>query len=228
MIALSGGTDSLTLLATAAAAKVPTAAVTVRTGLNPPGEIGRAVEFARMLGVRHAVIDLDAAAIPAVAENRPERCYYCKKAMMRVLRIWAQENGFVAIADGSHTGDDPRARPGMAAAAEEGMISPFIRCGLGREDVRSLAGALGVPVLPPSSCLATRVMPGTPVTHELAERIGRAEEIVAAAANGRIRVRTDGHRAVVEVPAGSGPAVSGVMPALRDLGFNAVEVREME
>lgn len=228
VIALSGGTDSLTLLAIAAAANVTTAAVTVRSGLNPPGEIRRAVEFARSLGVCHAVVDLDAAAIPAVAGNRAERCYFCRKAMMRALNAWAQENGFAGIADGSHIGDDPQDRPGMAAAAEEGVISPFIQCGLDREDIISLAPSLGVPVLPSSSCLATRIVPGTPVTRELAALVGRAETIVAIVVKGRIRVRTDGRHATVEVPAGNRSAVSALLPALFDLGFEVVEIREME
>ena len=124
-VALSGGTDSSVLLAYARRHSVRAIAISVDTGLTPPGELAAARELSEHLGVPHTVIPLDMLSIPAVRENRPERCYACKQAMMEAIVMEARRRGCRAVVDGARAGDRPEVRPGMQALSELGVQSPF-------------------------------------------------------------------------------------------------------
>ncbi|CVK32304.1 asparagine synthase-related protein [Methanoculleus bourgensis] len=156
-IALSGGTDSSVLLASARRHGVRAIAISVDTGLAPPGELAAARELADRLGVPHVTIPLDMLDIPAVRENRPDRCYVCKRAMMEAIVAEAGRRGCRTVVDGTHADDRPATRPGMRALRELGIRSPFAECGMGKVDIEALAADLGVGVRPPSACLATRI-----------------------------------------------------------------------
>ena len=74
-VALSGGTDSSVLLAFARRHGIRAIGISVDTGLTPPGELAAARELSERLGVQQIVIPLDMLELPAVRENRPDRCY---------------------------------------------------------------------------------------------------------------------------------------------------------
>jgi uncharacterized protein len=224
VIALSGGTDSMTLLALAAETGVRVAAVTVENGLNPAGEVKQAMEFAQKNGIRHEVLTSDAFSIPEVAANTPERCYVCKQTMMEIVQDWAGKHGFRTVADGTHADDDPDDRPGMRALRERGIISPFAACGIGRSDIASYARERGIPVLPSSSCLATRFPVGAAVTSGEVERVRKAEALLRPEVNGRLRVRAVDGSAVIEVEDSACAALIPWIDVIMALGFTAVRV----
>src|SRR5690554_2791271 len=178
-IALSGGTDSSVLLASARRHGVRAIAISVDTGLAPPGELAAARELADRLGVPHVIIPFDMLGIPAVRENRPDRCYVCKRAMMEAIVAEAGRRGCRTVVDGTHADDRPATRPGMRALRELGIRSPFAECGMGKVDIEALAADLGVAVRPPSACLATRIPTGEPVTRECLALVGAAEALLA-------------------------------------------------
>jgi uncharacterized protein len=224
VIALSGGTDSMTLLALAEETGVRVAAVTVENGLNPAGEVERAMEFARSKTIRHEVLKFDAFSIPEVAKNAPERCYVCKRTMMEIIQDWAGRQGYRAVADGTHADDDPGDRPGMRALRERGVISPFAACGIGRSDIASYARARAIPILPSSSCLATRFSAGAAVTPGEVERVRRAEALLRPKMSGRLRVRAMDGSAVIEVEESEYAAVIPLTDEIVALGFSGVRV----
>lgn len=222
VIALSGGTDSMTLLAIAAGANVPVAAVTVDNGLNPSGEIERAVAVAERYGIRHELLDFDAFSLPEVAGNAPDRCYVCKKMMMQLIRDWAEHHGYRAVADGSHADDDPGDRPGIKALRELGIISPYASCGIGRSQIAVLAEETGISVLPSSSCMATRFPEGTALSPGEIERARRAEALLRPLVKGRLRVRVVRDVAVVEAEPSEYEAVMPRIVEILAMGFVAV------
>ena len=218
-IALSGGTDSSVLLAYARRHGIRTIAISVDTGLAPPGELAAARELSERLGVPHIVIPLDALEIPAVRENRPDRCYACKRAMMEAVAREAERCGCRTVVDGTHADDRPAARPGMRALTELGIRSPFAECGMGKADIEALAADLGVPVRPPSACLATRIPTGDAVTRECLALVAAAEALLAREIPGTIRVRCSGRRASIEANPAYHNRLEGLLGAVKDLGF---------
>ncbi|HEV2231590.1 MAG TPA: TIGR00268 family protein, partial [Thermoplasmata archaeon] len=81
---------------------------------------------------------------------------------------------------------------------------------------------------PSNACLASRVRRGQPITRELLERVGRAEEFLLARGFRRVRVRTDGSGARVEVDPSEVPRLlaepfaNEVQRELTGLGFDPV------
>ena len=220
-IALSGGTDSSVLLAYARRHGIRAIAISVDTGLTPPGEIGAARVLSERLGILHIVIPLDALDIPAVRENRPDRCYACKRAMMEAVVREAERRGCRAVVDGTHADDRSAARPGMRALAELGIRSPFAECDIGKKDIEALAADLGVPVRPPSACLATRIPAGDAVTRECLALVAAAEALIAKEIPGTIRVRCigEGARASIEADLAYHDRLEELLDAVRNLGF---------
>jgi uncharacterized protein len=227
VVALSGGTDSMVLLAAAREADIRVGAVAVDTGLNPAGELARARALATRLGVPFAVLHLDMLALEEVRTSSPRRCYACKWAMMEAIGRWAADHGYRGVADGTNADDDPRMRPGMQALAVLGVLSPFRRCGMGKEEIARLARELGIEVIPSSSCMATRFAEHTPLSPDRIERVRKAEALLRGEVAGRLRVRdVDGH-AVIEAEQSEHPKIRRKMKEIEALGFSSVRLESM-
>lgn len=227
-IALSGGTDSMVLLAFAVHHGVTVSAVSADTGLNPAGELIRAAEIAGSLGIPHKILTIDVLRIPEVRNNSRTRCYLCKKAMMGELQKWALESGFLHVADGTHADDDPAGRPGMKALSDLGIISPFAECGIGKEMIKTLAGELGVPLISSSSCLATRFPEDEILTEEKLEQIRSAEELLGRHITGRLRVRYLNNTAIIETLQDEYNTAQKYADQLMAFGFCKVEISVRE
>ncbi|HOI13889.1 MAG TPA: ATP-dependent sacrificial sulfur transferase LarE [Methanoculleus sp.] len=219
-VALSGGTDSSVLLALAQRHGIRAISISVDTSLTPPGELAAARELSERLGVPHVVIQLDMLDIPAVRENRPDRCYACKRAMMEAVVAEAERQGCRTVVDGTHTDDRADTRPGMRALKELGIRSPFAECGMGKAKIEALAGELGVPTRPPSACLATRIPTGEAVTRECLALVAAAEAILAREIPGTLRVRCiGGGRASIEADPAHHRRLEELLGTVKDLGF---------
>ncbi|MDV2482623.1 ATP-dependent sacrificial sulfur transferase LarE [Methanoculleus sp. Wushi-C6] len=227
-VALSGGTDSSVLLADARRHNIRAIAISVDTGLTPPGELAAARELSERLGVPHVVIPLDMLEVPAVRENRPDRCYVCKRMMMEAIVREAERQGCRTVVDGTHAGDRADARPGMRALRELGIRSPFSECGMGKADIETLAGELGITVRPPSACLATRIPTGEPVSRECLALVAAAEALLAREIPGTLRVRCTGRhaRASIEADPAYHERLEGLLGAVKDLGFEDVTIAQ--
>jgi uncharacterized protein len=166
VVALSGGVDSsLVALAAHRATRGEGVAVTVRSELVAGREFTRAVEAAAFIGLEHHPLPLQALNESLVRRNGPDRCYGCKSAIFRMMKV--EYGDRCLILDGTTADDDP-ARPGMRAIREHGVVSPLAECGLDKAQVRRLAREAGLPMwdIPSDSCLATRIPQGIPLNKE--------------------------------------------------------------
>jgi len=235
-VAYSGGVDSATLVAAAAAA-LGSHRVLAILGVSASlaaRERRLAHRTAERIGVRVVEVATHEQDDPHYLANGVDRCYYCKSELFaRIDDDLADELGLAAIAYGENASDAVRPdRPGSRAATEHRVLRPLAEAGATKDDVRAMARALGVDVAdkPAAPCLASRIPHGEPVTPEKLRAIDLAEDAVLAAGFSDCRVRHHGEVARIELPASEVGRIADerlrarVVDGVRAAGFRFVTV----
>ncbi len=94
LVAFSAGVDSTFLLAAAREALGERAiAATAASLLGPEADTEAAAAFCAARGVEHVLLRFDPFAVEGFAENPPDRCYSCKKALFSRFLELAAERG---------------------------------------------------------------------------------------------------------------------------------------
>ncbi len=207
-VAVSGGVDSMFLLAAAMAVfrKKSTCdrllALSAASRLHPAQDINAAKRFATENNICHQTIHTQEMSSSAFLENTPNRCYVCKKIMFARISEVAEKAGISAVAHGVNKDDEKEFRPGLKAAAEMNVLAPLALAGLTKHDIRLLSREMGLSVWdkPASGCLATRIPYGQSITPEKLDRIGAAEQVLVDLGIPQCRVRHDEDMARIEVP----------------------------
>jgi uncharacterized protein len=202
IIAFSGGVDSAFLLK-AASLSVPGTVLAV-TGLSeslPEEEASFAGKIAGSLNISHRTIITEELKDRNYADNPPDRCYYCKKELFSKLREIAEHENFTYILDVTNADDAADWRPGKRAAKEEGVYSPLLDAGLGKNEIRELSRSLGLPTWdkPATPCLSSRFPYGQKITAEALDRINKAESFIRSLGVKELRVRNHSETARIEV-----------------------------
>ncbi len=200
-VALSGGVDSALLVKLASTTGGRVEAVTFETGLTPKSDLDWAEKLAQEAGIPHHALSVDVLSLPAVRHNRPDRCYHCKKAVFEVLLGFAQTHGLARAADGTNADDLHIHRPGRKALEELGIVSPFAQCGFTKQEIRTWARELTLPVAdrPSSPCLATRLPYGEELTPGRLKVIEQGEDILHGCGFTVCRLRLHGDMGRIEI-----------------------------
>ena len=202
VVAFSGGTDSTLLLFAASQAGSKVLAVTATADVYQQAETTRAGRVARELGVPHIFAYSDILSVEDFTNNSKDRCYFCKKNLIHMLRKIAQENNCSYILDGTNADDIHDYRPGLKALSEGGIISPLREVGLTKKEILELTKEFGLPITPGNTCLASRIPYGTPINRAELRQIEQAEELLHTLGFKECRVRHHGDIARIEVPEG--------------------------
>ena len=237
-VAFSSGVDSTFLLKVAHEELGDRViAVTARSHTFPKRELDEAVAFCARKGIRHEIIDSEELDIPGFAENPPDRCYHCKKAIFGKIIEFARANGLAAVVEGTNVDDDGDYRPGRRAIRELGrdgtrpsqvyVASPLHDAGFTKAEIRALSKKMKLPTAdkPSFACLASRFPYGERITAARLERVERAEQWLMGAGLGltQLRVRSHGDMARIEVPPADIPHVAAcaakIAAAFKELGF---------
>ncbi len=231
-VAYSGGIDSTVVAQAAYLAHGDAAiAVTAVSDSLASGELEEAQDLARRIGIRHRVIRTEEFADPNYLRNAPDRCYFCKSELYSRLSGLLGELEVDVIASGANQDDMGEHRPGLRAASENGVRHPLQECGLGKQDVRALAKAWGLPTWdkPATPCLSSRIAYGEEVTPERVRMIDQAEQWLRQQGLRYLRVRYHkGDLARVEVSLDDLPRLvqpevrSALVPAFHALGFKFI------
>ena len=228
-VAFSGGVDSTLLLRAAHDALGESClAVTVRSAFFPAKEAEAAAALCRAIGARQLVLDADVLAIPGVAENPPERCYLCKRAILGMISDAAARRGIDSVVEGSNLDDLADYRPGARAVRELGVRSPLREAGLTKAEIRALSRQLGLPTAdkPAMACLASRFPCGDALTPEGLARVEAAEDCLTELGLTQKRVRVHGDLARIEALPGETALLTAraaqVDARLKALGFRYV------
>jgi uncharacterized protein len=233
LVAFSGGVDS-SYLAWAAHRALGAGALAV-TAVSPsyPSAHRRVAEqVVRESGLAHRFVETHEMQSEAYRANAPDRCYHCKSELFEVLGRLRDELAFDAVAYGVNTDDTGDFRPGHRAAAERGVLSPFLDVALSKAEIRALSRAAGLPTadLPASACLSSRLPYGTEVTPERLAQVEEGEERLRALGFRQVRLRHHGELARVEIDPAElaralDPAVArAIVAAIKPLGFRFVSL----
>ena len=181
VVAVSGGVDSMTL-AHLAARHVTAGGLMVHavSPAVPAAATARVREHAQNHAWRLAVIDAREFADPRYRANPVDRCYFCKANLYRAIA--GRFAGL--ILSGTNRDDLGDYRPGLRAAAEEGVRHPFVEAGIGKAEIRALAGALqldDLADLPAAPCLSSRIETGVVIAAADLALVEAVEEMLRAA-----------------------------------------------
>ncbi len=200
IVAFSGGVDSSVLAALAFRALGEKAlAVTADAETLGPGELEGARSVAKEIGIRHIVISYDELLEPEFAKNLVDRCYYCKKGLIRELKKIAKDRCINTIIEGTNLSDLTGHRPGHRAVMEEEVYNPYLDFSVTKDEIREMARMLGLSVAdkPSMACLSSRFPYGQPITHEALTRVGEAESYLRN--NGFRVVRVRDHAGIARI-----------------------------
>ncbi|WP_176012846.1 ATP-dependent sacrificial sulfur transferase LarE [Victivallis sp. Marseille-Q1083] len=204
-LALSGGVDSALLLALLApfARQQPdrVLAVTFASNFQPGTDVALAGRLAAGCRVRHRILTVDGFADPELRRNPPDRCYRCKKQLFEALRKLADEAELQHLLDGTNFDDLQQYRPGRRALQELAVLSPLAELGIAKNEIRSLAERLEIPVAqrPAAPCLATRFPYGAELTPAGFQLVEAGEEAIRRRGFRIVRIRLHGEVARIEI-----------------------------
>jgi uncharacterized protein len=233
-VAFSGGLDSAVLAKAAQLALGPRAvAVTGVSAALAGRELEDAKKLARLIGIRHELIETGELSSPEYQANNPNRCYHCKSELFAQMEGLAERLGAAVAVDGSNWDDQDEHRPGMRAAEERKVKSPLAECGLTKAELRALAEHWGLPIWdkPATPCLSSRIAYGEEVTAERLAMIERAEQFLSERGFKPLRVRYHrGDVARIEVPVEDLPRLNDaefrreLVKYFKSLGFKYVSL----
>ena len=203
LIAYSGGIDS-TLVAKVAY-DVLGDRILAMTAVSPsllPEELEEAKEQAKLIGIKHELIETKELNNPNYTSNPSNRCYFCKSELHDNLKPIAKEKGYSYVIDGVNADDLQDYRPGIQAAKERGVRSPLAEVGITKVEVREITRKLGLPWWnkPSQPCLSSRFPYGEEITVSKLQRVGRAEIYLRKLGYSNLRVRSQGDTARIELP----------------------------
>lgn len=202
LIAFSGGVDSSVLAALAFRALGDKAiAVTADSQTLAPGELECAKAVAKEIGIRYEIIYYDELGEPGFAKNPIDRCYHCKKGLIRELKKIAAVHHIKTIVEGTNISDLKKHRPGHRAIIEEEIYNPFVEFEVTKEEIRNIAQKLDLSVAekPSMACLSSRFPYGQTITADALKRVGEAENYLRKCGFKVVRVRDHAGIARIEI-----------------------------
>ena len=181
-IAFSGGADSTALAVFAAKHRKPGEVILIHaeTPFGPPNERLLVRETARRYRLPLEILPLDVLSVPEIAANGSMRCYHCKKLILTHALELLKRRGISSLCDGANLDDLSDWRPGMKAAAELGILHPFLEARMGKRQIRLTARRLGIAnwMMPASACAASRIPCGTLLCPDDITLVMTAEQIL--------------------------------------------------
>ena len=203
-VAYSGGVDS-SLIAAIAQEQLGSSAFAV-TGVSPslaPYLLKQARLQAAWIGIRHEECQTNEINEPNYFKNPQNRCFTCKQELHKHLNQISKRSHNAQVLDGVNYDDLHEFRPGINASTQAGVISPLAKLKIDKKSIRSISKSLGLPWWdkPAQPCLASRIPFGEEISSTRLNQIALAEEWIINQGFSKVRVRSQGLSARIELPA---------------------------
>ncbi|MCW5202185.1 ATP-dependent sacrificial sulfur transferase LarE [Desulfobulbus sp. US1] len=209
-IAFSGGVDSSFLLRSAldALGQDRVLVLHARSCLQKKQEQKSVDTWAERQGypaaaIQQRIINIEPLNWADFIANPKNRCYFCKKRLYTLFLKHLHQEGITTLIDGTNADDlhqGETGRPGLQALVELGIRTPLADCRLDKKTIRALSRNLGLDTadLPSSSCLATRLPHGMPITAERLIKVAALEQVLEenSFAGCRVRLNTNAEETV--------------------------------
>ncbi len=219
-VAVSGGVDSMTLAHVAWRHSRARTTMFHATGPAVPAAArGRVEAHAARHGWPLVLLDAGEQADARYRANPVDRCYFCKTNLYARIREATPD----PIASGTNRDDLEDFRPGLRAAAERGVVHPYVEAAIGKGEVYALAASLGLDDLerlPAQPCLASRVETGIAIAPQDLAFIDAVETRLAARLGREavLRCRVTHAGIVIELAAAGDAIAAGIA---REIGADA-------
>ena len=175
VIAFSGGVDSSTLAAVSFEVLGGKAvAVIAKSPTYTCEELEDAKKIAQEIGIKLFIIETNELENPNFNKNPENRCYFCKKELLKNLVAFTCALGFKAVFEGTNFSDLNDHRPGFKAVQEaKDVYSPWMINKFSKDEIRQVAKQMGLTVhdKPALACLASRIPFNEKIT---AEKLGES------------------------------------------------------
>ena len=233
VVAFSGGVDSSTLTAvTHQILGKKAVAVIAKSPTYTSEELEDAKQTAKDIGVQLFIVETNELENPDFAENPENRCYFCKKELLKTLVDFANVLGFQAVFEGTNFSDLNEHRPGFKAVQEtKNVYSPWMTNKFTKEEIRLVAKQMGLKIhdKPAMACLASRIPFNEKITAEKLQRIEKAEQSIKTIIPVKqLRVRDHNGLARIEIPRAQrelfckSEVLDRIADTLKNLGFKYV------
>tara|TARA_Y100001968_G_scaffold123410_1_gene112374 strand:+ start:1005 stop:1847 length:843 start_codon:yes stop_codon:yes gene_type:complete len=202
-VAYSGGVDS-SLVAAIAYEQLGSKAFAV-TGVSSslaPYLLKQARLQAAWIGIHHEECTTNEINEPNYFRNPENRCFACKKELHKHLNEISRRSQNAQVLDGVNYDDLGEFRPGIKASTLAGVISPLAELKINKRSIRSISKSLGLPWWdkPAQPCLASRIPFGEEISSKRLRQIALAEQWVINKGFSKVRVRSQGLSARIELP----------------------------
>lgn len=208
IVAYSGGVDSalLAYLSYQALGDQGSLAVLAESSSLSRREYRSALQFVEQHQIPYQVVKSHEMNKEGYQQNKGDRCYYCKQSLFEKLqdlqRNIKKGNSLAKIVYGVNQDDLGDYRPGLKAAQEFKVLSPYLDFKITKDQIRKMSQHLKLEVADKVAmpCLASRIPHGEAVNDEKLTQVEAAEDILYQNGFRIFRVRHHGTIARIELP----------------------------
>ncbi len=192
-VLVSGGIDSSLIAHVAATYKDSkrVIAITADSASIAREELSHVSTFIRSLQIEHRIVATDELEDPQYRVNSGDRCYFCKKALYRVVDDVVATYSNAVVVDGTNADDMSDHRPSLPASREHGVLHPYVELGFGKSLIREVSKFCDISFWdkPSMACLASRIQDGIEVSTEKLQIVEQAESVLRDIGYHDFRVR---------------------------------------